>query len=43
MLTVLGEFAALQVLLATYFHAGFFLSLFFDAQDGGDMFLRNAG
>jgi hypothetical protein len=24
-------------------HAGFLLSLFFDAQVGGDMFLRNVG
>jgi hypothetical protein len=23
-------------------HAGFFLALFFDLDDGGDMFLRNA-
>jgi hypothetical protein len=23
------------------FHAGFFLGLFFDPEDGGDMFLRN--
>jgi hypothetical protein len=25
--------------LATCFHAGFFLGLFFDPEDGGDMFL----
>jgi hypothetical protein len=30
-------------LLATYFHAGFLLGLFFDPEDGGDMFLRNVG
>jgi hypothetical protein len=24
-------------------HAGFFLGLFFDPEDGGDMFLRNVG
>jgi hypothetical protein len=30
-------------LLATYVHAGFFLGLFFDPEDGGDMFLRNVG
>jgi hypothetical protein len=24
---------------ATYFHAGFLLGLFFDPEDGGDMFL----
>jgi hypothetical protein len=30
-------------LLATCFHAGIFLGLFFDPEDGGDMFLRNVG
>jgi hypothetical protein len=30
-------------MLATCFHAGFFLGLFFDPEDGGDMFLRNVG
>jgi hypothetical protein len=29
--------------LATCFHAGFLLNLFFDPEDGGDMFLRNVG
>jgi hypothetical protein len=28
-------------LLATVFHVGFLLVLFFDPEDGGDMFLRN--
>jgi hypothetical protein len=28
-------------LLATCFHAGFFLGLFFNPEDGGDTFLRN--
>jgi hypothetical protein len=30
-------------LLAVCFHAGFFLGLFFDPEDGGDMFLLNVG
>jgi hypothetical protein len=30
-------------LLATCFHAGSFLGLFFDSEDRGDMFLRNVG
>jgi hypothetical protein len=29
--------------LAPCFHAGFFLSLFFNPEDGGDIFLRNVG
>jgi hypothetical protein len=32
-----------SALLATCFHAGFLLALFFDPEDGGDMFLRNVG
>jgi hypothetical protein len=28
-------------LLATWFHADFFIGLFFDPEDGGHMFLRN--
>jgi hypothetical protein len=30
------------LLLGTRFHAGFLLGLFFDPEDGGDIFLRNA-
>jgi hypothetical protein len=30
-------------LLATYFHPGFLLGVFFDPEDGEDMFLRNVG
>jgi hypothetical protein len=30
-------------LLSTYFHACFFRRLFFDPEDGSDMFLRNFG
>jgi hypothetical protein len=30
-------------LFATCVHAGFLLDLFFDLEDGGDMFLRNVG
>jgi hypothetical protein len=38
-----GHIASICVMLATYFHAGFLLGLFFDPEDGGDMFLRNIG
>jgi hypothetical protein len=31
------------ILLATCFQAGFLLSLFFNPEEGGDMFLRNVG
>jgi hypothetical protein len=34
---------SLEILLATCFHAGFLLGLYFDPEDGGDMFLRNVG
>jgi hypothetical protein len=32
-----------SAMLATCFHAGFLLDLFFDPEDLGDMFLRNIG
>jgi hypothetical protein len=32
-----------SVVLSTSFDAGFLLGLFFDPEDGGDMFLRNVG
>jgi hypothetical protein len=35
------RFEKLRDLLATCFHAGFLLSLFFDLEDGGDILLRN--
>jgi hypothetical protein len=34
---------ASRAVLATCFHAGFLLNLFFNPEDGGDMFLRNVG
>jgi hypothetical protein len=36
-------FLARVALLPTCFHAVFFLGLFSDPEDGGDMFLRNVG
>jgi hypothetical protein len=32
-----------RTLIVTCFHVGFFLGLFFDPEEGGDMFLRNVG
>jgi hypothetical protein len=37
-----GTLGSGLALFATCFHAGFFLlGLFFESEDGGDMFLRN--
>jgi hypothetical protein len=33
----------LIALLATFFHVGFLFGLFFDPEDGGDIFLQNVG
>jgi hypothetical protein len=35
--------ASISALLATCFHTGFLLGLFFDPEYGGDIFLRNVG
>jgi hypothetical protein len=34
---------ASRTLLATFFHTGFLFGLFFEPDDGGDMFLRKFG
>jgi hypothetical protein len=39
---VFRNFCKPIVLLVTCFHAGFLLGLFFDTEDGGDMFLRTS-
>jgi hypothetical protein len=41
--TIFWNITSCSPLLATCFHAGFLLGLFFDPEDGGDMFLRNVG
>jgi hypothetical protein len=41
--SVIRNFGLSIALLATCFHAGFLLGLFFDPDDGSDMFLRNVG
>jgi hypothetical protein len=38
-----GRKISRAAVLATCFHAGFLLDIFFDPEDGGDMFLRNVG
>jgi hypothetical protein len=38
-----AENRGIEALFATCFHAGFLYGLFFDLEDGGDMFLRNIG
>jgi hypothetical protein len=35
--------APIKAVLSTSVHAGFLLGLFFDPEDGSDMFLRNVG
>jgi hypothetical protein len=32
-----------RILLASYFHTGFLLGVFFDPENGDDIFLRNFG
>jgi hypothetical protein len=34
---------SVKALLAACFHNGILIGLFFDHEDGGDMFLRNVG
>jgi hypothetical protein len=36
-------FARFEALLAACFHVGFLLGLFFNPEDGGNMFLQNVG
>jgi hypothetical protein len=43
LLKINRRFGRTYALLATCFHAGFLLGLFFGREDGGDMFLRNIG
>jgi hypothetical protein len=38
----IGKFF-IDAMLATCFHSGFLLGIFFDPEDGCDMFLRNVG
>jgi hypothetical protein len=39
----MSDMLIFNVSLATYLHAGFFLGLFSDPEDGVDMFFRNVG
>jgi hypothetical protein len=40
---IIRNFGKPIALLATCFHAGFLLGLFFDPEDSGDVFLPNVG
>jgi hypothetical protein len=41
--SIFWDITTYRALLTTCFHAGFLRDVFFDPEDGGDMFLRNVG